>query len=173
MKKYIFLAIISVLLCSCGGNKTYRPSKYPVAGHKDSYSFTIPYQDKNGAVVVRIRLNDGPEFNGVWDSGCAAPLKISRLEYISVAKEGTLTSDHQLGSVSYGAANGDVNDYEVYMLEKVTFVDSKGHEHSLPNVPVVIDENMDTDVLIGLPVMQELGGSFEISAYDQTIRVKE
>lgn len=173
MKKYIFLAIVSVLLCSCGGNKTYRPSKYPVAGHKDTYSFTIPYQDKNGAVVVRVRLNDGPEFNAVWDSGCSFPLKISRLEAFSVIKEGTLTSEHQLGSVPMTVANGQTNDVDVYMLEKITFVDSKGHEHSLSNVPVVIDENMDTDVLIGLPVMQELGGSFEISAYDQTIRVKE
>ena len=66
-----------MLICSCGNNKVYRPSKFPDESSKHNFSFAIPYQEKNSSIIVRIRLNGGPQFEGTWDSGCSVPLKIS------------------------------------------------------------------------------------------------
>ena len=46
-------------------------------------------------------------------------------------------------------------------------------EHSLSNIPAVIDDNVGTDILIGLPVMNALGYSHEIDQYNQHIYYKE
>ena len=58
------------------------------------------------------------------------------------------------------------------MLKSISFVDNDGVEHSLSNIPAVIDDNAGTDILIGLPVMQALGYSYEISQYEQLIYFK-
>ena len=59
------------------------------------------------------------------------------------------------------------------MLKSISFVDDNGTEHTLTQIPAVIDDNVETDILIGLPVMQALGDSYEISQYDQLIYFKE
>ncbi|MDE6180032.1 MAG: hypothetical protein K2G02_02685 [Phocaeicola sp.] len=59
------------------------------------------------------------------------------------------------------------------MLKSISFVDEDGMEHTLSNIPAVIDDNVGTDILIGLPVMQALGDSHEVSQYDQFIYFKE
>ncbi len=174
MKKIIFMSIAALMvLCSCENKKTYRPSQFPVEQSAQKFSFAIPYQEKNSSIVVRICLNSGPAFNGIWDSGCSVPLKISLLEAEALVKDGTLSkSDYQL-NCPITVANGQIQEYAVYMLKSVSFMDEEGREHTLNNVPAVIDDNVGTNILIGLPVMQALGYSYEISQYDQLIYFKE
>lgn len=64
-------------------------------------------------------------------------------------------------------------EYDVYKLKSISFMDEDGVEHTINDVPAVIDDNVGTDILIGLPVMQALGYSHEISQYDQAIYFKE
>lgn len=174
MKKLIFVSIALIMvLCSCDNNKVYRPSKFPEEQNKRNFSFAIPYVEKSNSIVVRVRLNGGPQFEGIWDSGCSVPLKISNLEAGSLVKDGTLSDSDYQSSLPIKVANGQTNEYAVYMLKSVSFVDEDGLEHTLNNVPAVIDDNVGTDILIGLPVMQKLGYSHEISQYDQFIYFKE
>lgn len=174
MKKIIFLSIaILMALSSCENKKTYRPSKFPDGMNKSNFSFAIPYSEKNNSIIVRIRLNNGPQFEGIWDSGCSVPLKISSLEAGALVKNGTLSKSDYQSSLPIKVANGQTNTYSVYMLKSVSFVDEEGTEHTLTNIPAVIDDNLGTDILIGLPVMQALGASHEISQYDQFIYFKE
>lgn len=174
MKK-VFLISISMLLLfsSCENKKVYRPSLFPDGQGKQKYSFAIPYEEKNSSLIVRVRLNGGPQFDGTWDSGCSVPLKITTLEAASLVKDGTLTESDYKSSVPISLANGQTNEYDVYMLKSISFMDKEGIEHTLSDVPAVIDDNMSTNILIGLPVMQALGYSHEISSYDQTIYFKE
>ena len=174
MKKIICICFITLSLVACGnGNKkVYRPSEFPKSYEYNSYSFAIPYSEQNNSINVRIRLNEGPQFYGIWDSGCSMPLKISSLEADALVKSGTLTQSDYLSSLPIKVANGETNEYAVYMLKSVSFVDNDGVEHSLSNIPAVIDDNAGTDILIGLPVMQALGYSHEISQYEQLIYFK-
>ena len=174
MKNLTLLSIsMLLLLCSCENKKDYRPSQFPDANSISKYSFAIPYTEKSGSLLVRIRLNDGPQFDGVWDSGCSLPLKISMIEAQALVKDGTLSNEDYLQNKSITVANGQTNEYAVYMLKSISFMDDKGNEHTINNVPAVIDDNVGTSILIGLPVMQQLGYSHEISQYDQFIYFKE
>lgn len=174
MKKVIFLSLSLMLaLCSCESKKTYRPSQFPDAQSKQTYSFAIPYQNKNNSIVVRVRLNGGPQFEGTWDSGCSVPLKISSLEAAQLVKSGTLSESDFHSSLPITVANGQTNEYAVYVLKSISFIDDSGMEHTLSNIPAVIDDNVDTSILIGLPVMKALGYSHEIDQYDQHIYYKE
>lgn len=162
-----------LFLCSCENKKTYRPSSFPDANNINNFTFAIPYVEKNASIVVRIRLNGGPQFEGIWDSGCSVPLKISALEAQSLIKDGTLMKSDYRQSMAITVANGQQNTYDVYMLKSISFVDNDGNEHSLTNIPAVIDDNVGTQILIGLPVMQQLGNSHEISQFDQSIYIKD
>ncbi|MBQ6871713.1 MAG: hypothetical protein IJO23_05085 [Bacteroidales bacterium] len=173
MKKFIYMSLALLMLCSCGNNKVYRPSKFPDESSKRNFSFAIPYQEKNSSIIVRIRLNGGPQFEGTWDSGCSVPLKISQLEANTLVKTGTLSTKDYIDKLELTVANGQKNEYAVYMLKSVSFMDEDGVEHTINDVPAVIDDNVGTDILIGLPVMQALGYSHEISQYDQAIYFKE
>ncbi len=173
MKKqlFIYLALCMGILCSCGDKKVYRPSQFPNV--KQDYSFAIPYQEKNNQIIVRIRLNGSTQFEGTWDSGCSVPLKISSLEADQLKKNGTLSSNDYRDNMEVIVANGQKAIYSVYLIKNISFTDKEGVEHKLVNVPAVIDDNVNTDILIGLPVMQELGYSYEIDQYDQYIYYKE
>ena len=174
MKKYLLLGISLLLaLCSCGEKRVYRPSLFPDQQSASRYSFAIPYVEKNGAIVVRVRLNGGPQFEGTWDSGCSVPLKITSLEATALIKDGTLSESDFRQSVPITVANGQSSNYAVYMLKSISFVDEDGLEHTLTQIPAVIDDNVSTDILIGLPVMQALGNSHEISQVDQSIFFKD
>lgn len=176
MKKMVLFSICMLLALSACENKdktVYRPSKFPDAKEKRDMSFAIPYIDKNGAMVVRARLNSGPQFNCIWDSGCSVPLKISALEAAQLIKDGTLSNRDYMTSYPVTVANGQSNEYDVYLLKSVSFSDNNGNEHVLTDVPAVIDDNVGTDILIGLPVMQALGYAHEISQLEKLIIFKE
>ncbi len=174
MKKFILLSFAILLaLSSCENKKVYRPSLFPDGTNKRNYSFAIPYSEKNNSIIVRIRLNGGPQFEGIWDSGCSVPLKISSYEAGALVKNGTLSKSDYQSSLPIKVANGQTNEYAVYKLKSISFVDEEGIEHTLSDVPAVIDDNVGTDILIGLPVMQALGYSHEVSQYDQFIYFKE
>ena len=174
MKKLISLSLtILMVLCSCESKKNYRPSLFPDGMNKRNFSFAIPFSEKSKSIIVRIRLNNGPQFEGIWDSGCSVPLKISTLEATALVKNGTLSDSDYQSSLPITVANGQTNEYAVYVLKSISFVDDEGIEHALSDIPAVIDDNVGTDILIGLPVMQALGYSYEISQYDQLIYFKE
>lgn len=162
-----------MVLCSCETKKVYRPSQFPDGQSNRSYLFAIPYVENNNAIYVRVRLNGGPQFEGIWDSGCGFPLKISDLEAATLKKNGTLSESDYLGRRSVQVASGQTIEYPEYMLKAISFVDNEGIEHTLYNQPAVIDYNNETSILIGLPIMQALGYSHEISQYDKLIKFKE
>ena len=176
MKRVLLFGICLLFAMSACEDKdklVYRPSKFPDAKEKRDMSFAIPYMDKNRAMVVRARLNSGPQFSCIWDSGCSVPLKISALEAAQLIKDGTLSSRDYITSYPVTVANGQSNEYDVYLLKSVSFADNKGNEHTLTDVPAVIDDNVGTDILIGLPVMQSLGYAHEISQLENLIIFKE
>ena len=96
------MSLALLMLCSCGNNKVYRPSKFPDESSKRNFSFAIPYQEKNSSIIVRVRLNGGPQFDGTWDSGCGVPLKISQLEADALIKDGTLSSKDYIDKLICG-----------------------------------------------------------------------
>lgn len=173
MKKIISLAVaVLMTLSSCNDKKVYRPSNYPNLSGVGRHLFAIPYSNENGAIKVRVRLNNVAEFKGTWDTGCNIAMKISSLELESLKKNKTVSQRDFKGSIPVTVANGETQYYEVITIKKITFLDDQGQEHTLSDVQAVIDDNANTEILIGLPVMKELGDSHEVSQYDNLIYIK-
>lgn len=173
MKKILLFSItFLMMLCSCEEKKVYRPSQFPKGQTKSNYSFAIPYQEFNGAIYVNVRLNDGPEFKGIWDTGSSLPLKISYLEFLQLIKNNMVSDDDFVDKTQVRVANGQVAEYEIYNIRSISFTDNDGREYRLNNIQAIIDENIETDILIGSPVMKMLGDSYEISHYDNLIYFK-
>ena len=136
MRKIFYICLLALTFVACGNGKkkVYRPSEFPKSQEFSSYSFAIPYSQLNNSINVRIRLNGGPQFDGIWDSGCSVPLKISSLEAAALVKSGTLSGSDYQSDLILTVANGQKLKCEVYMLKSISFVDNDGVEHSLSNI---------------------------------------
>ena len=174
MKRTLIICL-TVILCSCGtGNKkSYKPTHFPNAEKVQGYK--IPFSNLNNDILVKIRLNGGTQFpNAKWDSGCSLPLKISYLEITNLLKDNTFkVSCHISDAVPVTVANGQTVRMDAYRLDKVSFTDINGNEHSVSNVVAVIDPNMSTSILIGKPLMDALGYSQEIDNIESVIYIRE
>lgn len=167
---------ITFMLCSCGNNsdqKAYRPTHFPTNVGIEGYK--IPFRSNNNDVLVNIRLNGGTQFTGaVWDLGCSVPLKISSLEIVNLMKDNTFNEGaHYSEAIPITVANGQTTTLDAYVLDEVSFADVNGNEHSVSNVVAVVDPNMSTRILIGKPLMDELGYSQEIDNNENVIIIKE
>lgn len=176
MKKLLIFSFCAmVLLCSCGGDleEEYRPSQFPKQTSAQGYK--IPYETHGNDVLVKIRLNGGTQFaNAVWDSGCSFQLKISELEIMNLMKDQTFRSAaHVSDAVEVTVANGEKATMDAYVLDVVSFTDSNGEEHSVSNVIAVVDPNINTSILVGKPLMDELGYSQEIDNNAEVIIIRE
>ena len=176
MKK-LFIICMIVLLCSCSvgsdKKKVYRPTHFP--NTEKVQGFKIPFTNLNNDILVKIRLNGGTQFpNAKWDSGCSLPLKISYLEINNLLKDNTFKeSCHISDAVPVTVANGQTVRMDAYRLDKVSFTDINGDEHTVTNVIAVVDPNMSTSILIGKPLMDALGYSQEIDNVESVIFIRE
>ena len=174
MKKIILLcAGIVLLLGSCGKSekKVYIPSKFPKETKKEGYK--IPYKRINGSISVDVKLNGTATFPGVWDSGCGFPLQISSTEAITLVKNGVFSDKDYIASYKMTVADGSAVYEPVYMLKEVSFTDEAGQEYKVQNVPCVVAENPSAPILIGLPIMKELGVSYEDIQTEDVILIRE
>ena len=164
-----------MLLCSCGGNsvKEYQPTHFPKQSSLQGYK--IPFKSHGNDVLVNIRLNDGTQFaNAVWDSGCSVPLKISKYEMGNLMKDATFKSAaHVANAIKVNVANGQTQTMDAYVLDIVSFTDNSGIEHSVSNVVAAVDPNMNTQILVGKPLMDKLGYSQEINNVENVIVIRE
>lgn len=176
MKKIFLVGFCTImLLCSCGSNssKEYRPSHFPK--HSSAQGYKIPFETHGNDVLVKVRLNGGTQFaNAVWDLGCSVPLKISQYEIGNLMKDATFKSAaHKANAIEVTVANGQSQTMDLYVLDIVSFTDNDGVEHSVSNVQAVVDPNMSTPILIGKPLMDELGYSQEIDNAENVIIIRE
>lgn len=175
-KKNLWCIGLAFMLCSCGNisdQKKYRPTHFPTNIGKEEYK--IPFHSNNNDVLVNIRLNGGTQFTGaVWDLGCSFPLKISHLEIANLMKDNTFKAGARYSeAISVTVANGQSVTMDAYVLDEVAFTDVDGKEHSVSNVPAVVDSNISTRILVGKPLMDKLGYSQEIDNNEMVIIIKE
>ena len=167
---------MAFLICSCDDSKTsYVPSKVNTdtlsharnnnSDHSHS-CFSVNYKDsRNGVKTIHVKLNDAVGFDAIFDTGCSGML-ISLQEAMSLVKAGTLTDDDSIGSQKSSIANGEIVENQVYKINEVSVVDTKGVKHSVYNVPVSVVENPGADVLIGNIIIDRL------AEYSYTVDLK-
>lgn len=177
MKRLILLsASIIMLLSACEKKEelAYVPSKFPTETKVEKdYSFKIPYKKSGNSLHGIVKILSTP-LKGIFDTGCSIPIVISSLEFKQLIKNGAEISDKEGRTVVESQlADGSIVEDEVFTVRSVSITDTEGQEHVLKNVIMCVSSNVNSSVLFGLPLLQALGSSFEISDSESAILIRE
>lgn len=174
MKRLILLsASIIMLLSACEKKEklAYVPSKFPTETKvKKDYSFKIPYKKVGGSLVGELKVAGTP-MKGIFDTGCGFPVSISAVEFAQMFTNGTVINDDYT-EIETVLADGSTQIVYSCNVSYISLLDTEGQEHIIKDVNIVIRDDL-SDVLFGLPLLQALGSSFEISDSESAILIRE
>ena len=171
--KRIIPIIALVFLCSCGENPNkakYNPYEI-TPNSNNSQVFEIPFKTTSSNVkTIHIKLNDVEGTEAIFDTGCSG-LLISTLEAVSLVKQGTLSSNDNLGQACGSIADGSVIVNMQYSIGEVSVTDVKGVVHTVSNVTATVVDNIEADVLVGNSVIDQLAAtSYTVDLANSVIR---
>lgn len=104
----------------------------------------------NGVYYLKVEVNDIP-MKFIFDTG-ASIISISQAEAVFLYKQGTLTDEDFVGSVSFQDANGDVSEGTIARLRKV-----KVGNFVLHDVEASIVPNQRAPLLFGQSALKQFG----------------
>lgn len=110
----------------------------------------IPMEYVNGVYYLKVEVNDIP-MKFIFDTG-ASIISISQAEAMFLYKQGTLTDEDFMGSVSFQDANGDVSEGTIARLRKV-----KVGSFVLHDVEASIVPNQRAPLLFGQSALKQFG----------------
>lgn len=176
MKRLILLSASIILLLSACEKKeelAYVPSKFPTETKlKKDYSFKIPYEkEADGNIYGVVKIGKTP-VRGAFDTGCGFSIHISLSEALQMKKNGMMFIGKE-EKVNTVLADGTIQENTIWTVSDVSITDAEGQEHVFKNVDMVIVPNVEATVLFGLPLLQALGSSFEISDSESAILIRE
>ena len=174
--KFIFMMSAVIMLASCDSKKEkYDP--YAISGENNKpvvskSSFEVPYKKtESNLMTVHVNLNGKNSYDAIFDTGCSGGVSISTLEALDFDKSGTLDDVELISTATSTLADGSEREVVVYELKSLTITDKNGQEHTLTNVPVIIEENLNADIIIGASVINNLAkNSYTVDLKKQVIR---
>lgn len=110
----------------------------------------IPMEYINGVYYLKVEVNGIP-MKFIFDTG-ASVISISQAEAVFLYKQGTLTDEDFVGSVSFQDANGDVSEGTIARLRKVRVGD-----FILRDVEASIVSNQRAPLLFGQSALKQFG----------------
>lgn len=175
-KALVVIASMLILMTSCKKDPkmVYEPSKFPTESKKNELGvFKIHVKRQSGAIYVHVKINDAVSFDFAYDTGCSLLLSLSITEATQLAKSGALVVDDVVGEIETGLADGSLSKEAVVRIKQISLMDLDGKEHILNNIAAVVSPNEQAPLLFGLPLMEALGSSYEISQNEDVIIFKE
>lgn len=174
MKRLILLSASIILLLSACEKKeelAYVPSKFPTETKvKKDYSFKIPYKKVGTRLEGEVKVTGTP-MKGIFDTGCSFAVSMSTLEFKQMLKNGCVIKSDPT-EITTVLADGSTKIVYGYKASYVSLLDTEGQEHIVKDIDIVIREDL-SHVLFGLPLLQALGSSFEISDSESAILIRE
>ena len=118
-----------------------------------------------------MNLNGKNSYDAIFDTGCSNGVSISTLEALDFDKSGTLDDVEPVGRATSTLADGSERTVVIYNLKSLTITDNNGQPHTLTDVSVTIEENLDADIIIGASVINNLAkNSYTVDLKKQVIR---
>ncbi|MBR5253471.1 MAG: retroviral-like aspartic protease family protein [Bacteroidales bacterium] len=172
---FTLLLSLFVVFASCGSknNESYS-DEYSEDYIEDEYYeeetiiedyVEIAYQEKGGVKLLPVKIN-GLGFFMIFDTGCSTNL-ISRLEFISLVKNGLITEDDILEPIKSSIADGSVVEMPVVRLKKVIV----GDKILFEDVVACVADNVAADLLLGNEILNRVK-SYEVDNDKQVIKFK-
>ena len=170
--EYIFL--ITIFLCSCGGNKKSNVNKFDPNIWTDNLTYeqpsnfgdetiSIPYVERNGVKYIAVKINGGPTFDMIVDTGCSGVL-ISIKEAQYLAQSGLLTEEDYRGNALSSIADGSIVENMVFNIKEMIV----GGKIVCSDVDVTVSNNISAPMLLGNGVFDRIS-SFSIDNTNKQI----
>lgn len=169
---YYFL--ITILLCSCSGdNKSnvnqFDPniwtenSAYEQSSNFADQTVSVPYEERNGVKYIAVKINGGPTFDMIVDTGCSGVL-ISIKEAQYLAQSGLLSEEDYKGNVLSSIADGSIVENMVFNIKEMII----GGKIVCSNIDVTVSNNISAPMLLGNGVFDRIS-SFSIDNANKQI----
>ena len=123
----------------------------------------IPYQEIGGVKQIPVKIN-GMGFYMIFDTGCSTNL-ISKLELLSLIKNGVISEEDILGVTQSTIADGSVVENLVVNLKEVVLDD----KIIFSNIQASVSENIEAPLLLGNEILNQVE-SYEIDNNEQVIK---
>lgn len=174
VKKYfnilLILSFIS-LFASCGTKNEQADSYFDediseTEYFDDEYTedyIEIPYREIGGVKQIPVKIN-GMGFYMIFDTGCSTNL-ISKLELLSLIKNGVISEEDILGVTPSTIADGSVVENLVVNLKEVILDD----KIIFSNVQASVSENIEAPLLLGNEILNQVE-SYEIDNNEEVIK---
>lgn len=169
--------LIVILFCSCCGNNkntNTNASKFDPSIWTDNYAYeqtmiteneaiSIPYVEKNGVKYIAVKINGGPTYDMIVDTGCSGVLiSIKEAQYLALS--GLLTEDDYRGNALSSIADGSIVENMVFNIKEMII----GGEIVCSDVDVVVSNNISAPMLLGNGVFDRIS-SFSIDNANKQI----
>lgn len=170
---YIVCILMSMALCSCG-NKKSNDNKFDPNVWSDNITqeydanigdntVSIPYEDRNGVKFIAVKINGGPTFDMIVDTGCSGVL-ISIKEAQYLAQSGLLTEEDYRGNALSSIADGSIVENMVFNIKEMII----GGKIVCSDVDVTVSNNISAPMLLGNGVFDRIS-SFSIDNVNKQI----
>jgi predicted aspartyl protease len=171
--KVEYILLIVTLLCSCGGNKRNKEkfdpniwtdnTAYEQVLTTGNETISIPYVEKNGVKYIAVKINGGPTFDMIVDTGCSGVL-ISIKEAQYLAQSGLLTEEDYRGNALSSIADGSIVENMVFNIKEMII----GGKIVCSDVDVTVSNNISAPMLLGNGVFDRIS-SFSIDNANKQI----
>lgn len=172
--KFEYIFLITIFLYSCGGNKKSNDNKFDPNVWSDNITqeydanigdntVSIPYEDRNGVKFIAVKINGGPTFDMIVDTGCSGVL-ISIKEAQYLAQSGLLTEDDYRGNALASIADGSIVENMVFNIKEMII----GGKIICTDVEVTVSNNISAPMLLGNGVFDRIS-SFSIDNANKQI----
>lgn len=170
-----YVCLIAILLCSCGGNKKSNKEKFDPNIWTDNFTYertstsedktiSIPYIEKNGVKYIAVKINGGPTFDMIVDTGCSGVL-ISIKEAQYLAQSGLLTEEDYRGNTLSSIADGSIVENMVFNIKEMII----GGKIVCHDIDVTVSNNISAPMLLGNGIFDRIS-SFSIDNANKQIK---
>lgn len=172
--KHIYISLLVLALCSCSGNKKSNANRFDPNIWTDDFAYeqplslggetiSIPYVERNGVKYIAVKINGGPTFDMIVDTGCSGVL-ISIKEAQYLAQSGLLSEDDYKGNALSSIADGSIVENMVFNIKEMII----GGKIVCPDVDVTVSNNISAPMLLGNGVFDRIS-SFSIDNTNKQI----
>ena len=178
MRALFLVSILYVFLfTSCSSCKdrqntnTFDPFVWPnrevvtdESSGEDNSIVVIPFEIRSGVKYIPVKINGGPTFEMIFDTGCSETLiSIKEAQYLEQAD--LLSKDDYHGSAQYSIADGSIVENTVVTLKELII----GGKIRCVDVKATVSNNIQAPMLLGNEVFDRMP-SFTIDNENQVVK---
>lgn len=181
MRKIVILCLVTLLL-SCG-NKQKATNEFDPYVWADNDTDTeemvpadnkvnvgtevsVPFEVKSGVKYIPVKINGGPTFDMIFDTGCSGTL-ISIKEAQYLVQAGLLSPNDYKGNAYSSIADGSVVENMVFNLKELII----GGKIRCTDVTATVSKNIQAPMLLGNEVFDRMP-SLTIDNENQVVKFK-